>query len=129
MSSVLAALAPGTQWSQKPNVSLPAACAPRTYGAVINAADVSAVAATNCRRESFLRDMTYSLPGAMMSKTQLAVLVSPSAGLGRSDGCRGDVEISLDQSEQNCRRLSRNQLVPVLELMLRMAATGLLSHP
>src|SRR3954451_23445143 len=61
--SVEALLAPGTQWSQNPIVSLPAAYAPRTYGAVINAADVSAVAATNCRREIFLRDIAYSLPG------------------------------------------------------------------
>src|ERR1700704_666113 len=59
-SSVLALLAPGTQWSQKPIVSLPAACAVRIYGAVISAADDIAVAATNCRRESFLRDMAFS---------------------------------------------------------------------
>jgi hypothetical protein len=40
--------------------SLPAACAPRIYGAVISAADDSAVAATNCRRVSFLRDIAFS---------------------------------------------------------------------
>src|ERR1044072_9930327 len=59
--SVEALLAPGTQWSQKPIDSLPAAWAPRTYGAVTRAADDSAVAAMNCRRESFLRDMWFPL--------------------------------------------------------------------
>src|ERR1700738_5106384 len=69
-SSVLALLAPGTQWSQKPIVSLPAACAVRIYGAVISAADDIAVAATNCRRESFLRDMAF-LPGEPIGELKL----------------------------------------------------------
>jgi hypothetical protein len=58
--SAQALFAPGTQWSQKPIASLPAAWADRTNGAVINAADDSALAATNCRRESLFRDMAFS---------------------------------------------------------------------
>jgi hypothetical protein len=38
-------------------VSEPAARAERMKGADISAAEVSAVAATNCRRDSFFRDM------------------------------------------------------------------------
>jgi hypothetical protein len=38
---------------EKVLVALARDVAPLTYGAVIIAADVSAVAATNCRRESF----------------------------------------------------------------------------
>jgi hypothetical protein len=72
--SVLVLLAPGTQWSQKPIESLPAAFAVRMYGAVINAADDSAVAATNCRRESFLRDMIYSLPGEPIVMSEIRLL-------------------------------------------------------
>src|SRR6478736_3609256 len=41
-------------------VSLPAARAVRIYGAEISAADDMAVAATNCRRESFFRDIWRS---------------------------------------------------------------------
>src|SRR3954452_8037891 len=109
MSSVLAALAPGTQWSQKPNVSLPAACAPRTYGAVISAADVSAVAATNCRRESLLRDMTYSLPGANHDERNSACCCYFSICRPSSDGCRALWRFRLvDQSRIAgvCREIS-----------------------
>jgi hypothetical protein len=38
-------------------LSVPAARADWIKGADISAADVSAVAATNCRRDSFFRDM------------------------------------------------------------------------
>src|SRR5260370_25304263 len=41
-------------------VSLPAALAVRIYGAEISAADDMAVAATNCRRESFFHDIWRS---------------------------------------------------------------------
>src|SRR4051812_45557768 len=41
-----ALLAPGTQWSQKPIESLPAAYAPRTKGAESSAVDARAVRAT-----------------------------------------------------------------------------------
>jgi hypothetical protein len=61
-------LAPGTQWSQKPMVSVPAARAERTKGADISAADVSAVAATNCRRDSFFRDMAFPSQGEPMTR-------------------------------------------------------------
>ena len=43
-------MAPGTQWSQNPTDSLPAACAVRTNGAAIMVADAAADAATNRRR-------------------------------------------------------------------------------
>jgi hypothetical protein len=43
-------LAPGTQWSQKPIESLPAAFAVRTNGAAIIVADAAAVVATKRRR-------------------------------------------------------------------------------
>src|SRR5215831_5297181 len=46
-------LAPGTQWSQKPTVSLPAACAPRTKGAATKAVDAAAVPTANRRRVIF----------------------------------------------------------------------------
>src|SRR5947207_11874706 len=45
-----ALLAPGTQWSQKPIESLPAACAVRTNGAAIIVADAAADVATKRRR-------------------------------------------------------------------------------
>src|SRR5262245_58046705 len=45
-----ALLAPGTQWSHKPIVSLPAACAVRTRGAAIVAAAAAVVAAMKRRR-------------------------------------------------------------------------------
>src|SRR5260370_5120263 len=45
-------------------VSLPAALAVRIYGADISAADDMAVAATNCRRESFFRDIWRSSLGS-----------------------------------------------------------------
>ena len=53
----MALLAPGTQWSQKPIDSLPAACAVRTNGAAIMVADAAAVVATKRRRVMLLLDM------------------------------------------------------------------------
>src|SRR5580704_9913739 len=50
-STVVALFAPGTQWSQKPIESLPAACAPRTCGAAMPI-DATAVLAKKLRRES-----------------------------------------------------------------------------
>src|SRR5947207_8856541 len=47
-SLVMASLAPGTQWSQKATLSLPAACVPRTKGAAANA--VVAIAAVPSTR-------------------------------------------------------------------------------
>jgi hypothetical protein len=50
-----------------------------------------------------------SLVPIMMSKIQLAVLISPSAGLGRSDGCRAMWRFCLvDQSRIAgvCREIS-----------------------
>src|SRR5262245_55217569 len=56
-----ALLAPGTQWSQNPIESLPAACAPRTYGiARIDAA----VVARNRRRVNLLLRMMQSSLGS-----------------------------------------------------------------
>src|SRR5204862_6332770 len=52
----VAALAPGTQWSQKPIDSLPAAWAPRTNGAP-TIADARTVPAITRRREIFLETM------------------------------------------------------------------------
>ena len=52
-------LAPGTQWSQKPMVSLPAAYAPRTDGSQLGAAEV-AVVAKKRRRENVLLLITSS---------------------------------------------------------------------
>src|SRR2546423_4652795 len=43
-------LAPGTQWSQKPIASLPAACAPRTYGAATSAVVARAAVFSALRR-------------------------------------------------------------------------------
>src|SRR5262245_44953155 len=48
---LVALLAPGTQWSQKPIDSLPAALAVRTNGAASSVADAAADVATNRRRE------------------------------------------------------------------------------
>src|SRR5215510_1695031 len=48
-SAFEALLPPGTQWSQKPTESFPAACAPRTCG-MASAAAVAAVAAVVCRK-------------------------------------------------------------------------------
>ena len=44
-------LAPGTQGSHKPIVSLPAACAVRTKGAAIDAAAVDVLAPTRLRQD------------------------------------------------------------------------------
>ena len=52
-------LAPGTQWSQKPIDSLPAAWAPRTKGAAIMVAEAAAVRLVNCRRVSPFFDMAF----------------------------------------------------------------------
>src|SRR3954464_15494643 len=59
MSAEVASLALGTQWSQKPTDSLPAACAPRTNGA---ATRPRAVPATTTRRETLDCSMTFVLP-------------------------------------------------------------------
>src|SRR6185312_10519169 len=48
LSSAL--LAPGTQWSQQPSVSFPAAYAPRTYGAASTAVDARAAVFNTVRR-------------------------------------------------------------------------------
>src|SRR5581483_10096978 len=53
-SACVALLAPGTQWSQKPIDSLPAAPAVRTNGAAIMVAEAAAVLATKRRREILL---------------------------------------------------------------------------
>src|SRR5438477_10204937 len=58
-SALIASLAPGTQWSQNPIESLPAAWAPRTNGAEIIVADAAAVRVVNCRRVSPFFDMAF----------------------------------------------------------------------
>src|SRR5689334_12699780 len=47
---LVATFAPGTQWSQKPIESFPAACAPRTYGAAMSAVVASAAVFSALRR-------------------------------------------------------------------------------
>src|SRR6185369_12049230 len=62
MSALVASLALGTQWSQKPTDSLPAAYAPRTNGA---ATRPRAAPAATTRRDTFLDldcAMTLVLP-------------------------------------------------------------------
>src|SRR4051812_42197414 len=110
MRAVEALFASGTQWSQSPIESLPAAWAPRTYGAVIIAADVSAVAATNCRRESFLWDMAFPLCCARFLLV-FAFLRPASHHMERRGG--GDFVV---RSEQNCLRLSRKHVGSIIEL-------------
>src|SRR5215467_8941346 len=55
-----ALLAPGTQWSQKPIESLPAAWAPRTYGIAMTAVEA---AAKKRRRVILLLSMMQSSQG------------------------------------------------------------------
>src|SRR6266403_1990679 len=74
-----------------------------------------AVAATNCRRESFFRDIwRSSLVSQSRGKSRCYFSSRREAdtGLTRRRG------ISLRGSEQNCRRLSRNQALGGVELML-----------
>src|ERR1700730_9345846 len=51
-SGLVGSLAPGTQWSQNPIDTLPAACAERTNGAATTAADAADDVATKRRRGS-----------------------------------------------------------------------------
>src|SRR5258708_7045341 len=57
----VALLALGTQWSQNPIESLPAAWAPRTKGAATMAPDRAAVLATKRRRLTLLEAMQFLL--------------------------------------------------------------------
>src|SRR5882757_2519268 len=57
----VALLAFGTQWSQKPTESLPAAWAPRTKGAATIAVDRAAVLATKRRRLTLLEAIQFLL--------------------------------------------------------------------
>ena len=66
-----------------------------------------AVAATNCRRESFFRDIWHS---SVMSQSEILLLLFSSRRAGRT-GITRRCRISLSRSEQNCRRLSRNQVL------------------
>src|SRR5215470_3737897 len=105
MISVEVLLASGTQWSHKPIDRLPAAFAVRTKGALIIAADDSAVAATNCRRVSLFRDMAcLSLIGQSdCSEIPLVFgFISQPKPTARGFRCL--------RSDQNCRLLSRNQV-------------------
>src|SRR6202022_3514274 len=70
-------------------------------GAVISAADDSAVAATNSRRDRFLRGIGFPL-SAEPNVAPFLLSVVRHAGL---DGARA--EILFPRSEQNWRRLSR----------------------
>src|ERR1700761_2843252 len=79
-------------------VSLPAAWAERTYGADISAADVSAVAVTNWRRDSFFRDMAFPSQGEPMTeqKSLLLLLLSPPGpARDRAPGACGDFFVTI----------------------------------
>jgi hypothetical protein len=66
---------------------------------VMSAADDSAVAATNCRRESFLRDMTFPFASFLSSCCSSSYSYWHSRDRADLDGMpRGDL---IAQSEQN----------------------------
>src|SRR6476620_9265807 len=92
-------------------VSLPAARAVRIYGAEISAADDMAVAATNCRRESFFRDIWHSSLVSQSRSDGNPVVIFLLARRAGRNGIARRYSISLGRSEQNCRRLSRNQVL------------------
>src|SRR3954454_3671374 len=71
----MTSLAPGTQWSQKATLSLPAACAPRTKGARANA--VVAIAAVPSTRR---RVIVFS---AILPFLEAGTLLEGGAGEGR----------------------------------------------
>src|SRR5579871_6138310 len=103
MMSAEVLLAPGTQWSQRPIESLPAACAVRRYGAEISAADDNALAATNSRRESLLLDI--ALPPMWL------VIFVLRLGRWRCwRRTRGPARRFEKRSDQNWRPVSRNQV-------------------
>src|SRR5438067_7380392 len=79
----MTSLAPGTQWSQKATLSLPAAWAPRTKGAAANA--VVAIAAVPSTRR---RVIVFS---AILPFLEAGTLLEGSPGGGRfcSRACRG----------------------------------------
>src|SRR4051794_3300313 len=95
------------------------------YGALINAADDSAVAATNCRRESSLRDMAFS-PGEAFVVSQIALLFLflHLTARPKRRALLDAAEISFSRSDQNCRRLSRNQLVPTSRTYVACGTAG-----
>src|SRR5882724_4742774 len=63
--ALVALLALGTQWSHNARVNLPAAWAPRTNGAAMNAVDAAAVPATKRRRAILDEAMLSSLLSAL----------------------------------------------------------------
>src|SRR5882724_12228974 len=74
-----------------------------------------AVAATNCRRESFFRDIWRPSLVSQFEK-EIPFYFFPPGPAGAGPSRR--YGISLQRSEQNCRRLSRNQALGGVELML-----------
>src|SRR5580704_10021002 len=78
-------------------------------------ADVSAVAATNCRRYSFFRDKFLSdmaFPSQVNQCDQIEPRCCSCYRRSRADPrwrVRRLRRLSLSQSEQNCRHLSRNE--------------------
>ena len=73
-SLVMASLAPGTQWSQKATLSLPAACAPRTKGAAANAVvAIAAVPSTRRRVIVFSAILPFLEAGTLLGAARAVV--------------------------------------------------------